>query len=117
MVVRSCLDATQGIVVHVVPLPSCCPVSGNPLPGSSITMAYLPKDRVFPVEWLEDMIREYVGGHHSRNIRNMEEMIQDLAIRAVENVRVRIRVRADLLISPPQGGTVQRLHMTARASP
>lgn len=117
MTVRTCLPQTQGVVIHRLPLPPCCPVSGNPLSGSTLTMAYLPKDRVFPVEWLEDLIREYQGGHPTRNIRNMEEMVQDLALRAAENTGVRVRVRADLRINPPQGGTVQELHMTARAAP
>lgn len=117
MTVRTCLPEAPGVVIHRLPLPQCCPVSKNPLPGSTLTLAYLPKDRVFPVEWLEDLICEYRGGHPTRNIRNMEEMIQDLAIRAAENTGVRVRVRADLKINPPQGGTVQDIHMSARANP
>jgi hypothetical protein len=117
MTVRTCLPDVPSVIVHRVPLPACCPVSGNPLAGSTLTMAYLPTGRVFPVEWLEDLIREYVGGHASRNIRNMEEMVQDLAKRAAAITLVPVRVRADLRINPPQGGTVQDLHMTARGRP
>lgn len=115
--IRTCLRNVPGFVTHTVSLPQCCPVSGNPQPGSTLTLMYRPQGIVFPVEDLRDMISEYVGGHGSRNIRNMEEMIQDLALRAAQVTGVRTRVRADLVIAPPDFGPQQTLNMTARGRP
>lgn len=117
MSIRTCLPGIRGLVTHTIDLPQCCPVSGNPQPGSTLTVAYRPNGVVFPVEDLRDMITEYVGGHSSRNVRNMEEMIQDVAQRATDVTHVRVRVRADLRILPPEHGPMQELRMIARAKP
>ena len=68
-----------------------------------------------PVEALEIMISEYVGGFGA--IRAQEEMIQSIAQRCADEVRARVRVRADLLISPPYGGEVQRMVVSVVSRP
>lgn len=114
---RTCSPDVSTFISHSAPIPPCCPVSGNPLPGSKVTVCYFPAGVVFPVEDLEAFISEYVGGHAARAIRNMEEMIQDLAIRVEEVVRVPVRVYADLVIQPPYGGAVQGMRVSARVAP
>lgn len=113
---RTCLKI-PAIITHTVDLPQCCPVSGNPHHGSKLTVAYRPNGVVLPVEDLRDMVAEYVGGHQFRNIRNMEEMIQDLVKRAATITGVPVRARADLVIAPPDHGPMQSLVMRARAKP
>ena len=36
--------------MHELALPRMCPVSGNPAPGSTVTVRYVPIDRTHPVE-------------------------------------------------------------------
>jgi hypothetical protein len=117
MTIRTVTEGIPCSVHHVVDIPPCCPITGNPLRGSTLRVSYRANDRAFPIEDLEDMIREYVGGHKIRSIQGMEEMIQNLAVRACVATGVKVRARADLLIIPPQGGTEQRMAIFASASP
>ena len=112
---RSCDTKIPAFISHSLDIPQCCPISGNPYPGSKISVSYFPYDTVVPVEDLANWIAEYVGGHESRDVRNMEEMIQDLAKRCAEETKVTVRVSADLHIKPPYGGDMQRMRVTARA--
>ncbi|MGC4393723.1 hypothetical protein [Agrobacterium sp. M50-1] len=113
--IRTCSGTIQTFVSHSAPIPQCCPVSSNPLPGSRVTVCYIPNDVVFPVEDLASFIDEYVGGHKSRDVRNMEEMVQDLAVRVRDVVGVAVRAYADLIIQPPYGGAQQTMRVSARA--
>ena len=114
--IRTCSPEIPTFVSHSVPIPRCCPVSGNPAPGSSIRLSYKPLGVVFPVEDLTSMVAEYVDGHADRDVRNMEEMIQDLAVRAATVTGVSVRVVADLRIDPPYGGDQQTMRVAARAT-
>jgi hypothetical protein len=113
--IRTCSATVATFVSHSTPIPQCCPISGNPLPGSKLTVCYQPHDVVFPVEELASFVSEYVDGHPSRNVRNMEEMIQDLAVRVRDVVKVPVRAFADLIIQPPYGGDQQTMRVAARA--
>ena len=113
--IRSCNAHVPIFLSHSTPIPQCCPVSGNPLPGSKLTVCYRPDDVVFPVEDLASFVSEYVGGRG--DIRGMEEMIQELAVRVRDVVRVPVRAYADLVIKPPFGGDQQTMRVSARATP
>jgi hypothetical protein len=110
---RTCLTTTPVFVSHTVDIPTCCPVSGNPRPGSTIRVSYLAYGVVMPVEDLVDMMAEYVGGRGT--IRGMEEMIQEIAQRCAKETGVKVHARADLILTPPYGGADQRMRVTARA--
>jgi hypothetical protein len=112
--VRTCDPTTKTFVSHSVPLPQCCPMSGNPMPGSKLTVSYIPAGVVFPVEDLASFVAEYVGGRG--DVRGMEEMIQELANRVRDAVGVNVRAVADLIIKPPFGGDQQTMRVTARAT-
>ncbi len=90
-------------------------MSGNPAPGSTLRVSYLPKGIVLPVEDLAAWARDFVDGHPS-GIREMEAMIQDLARRTAEAVGVPVRAVADLKIDPPVPGDQQTMRVTARAT-
>jgi len=113
---RTCDDDVPTFVSHSVNLPRCCPVSGNPAPGSTLSVSYIPKGVVLPVEELAAWVEEYVGGHPSGR-REMEAMIQHLAKRVAEIVNVRVKVVADLNIAPPFGGDQQKMKVRVRAIP
>lgn len=113
--IRTCRADQATYVHHVVDVPPCCPVSGNPRPGSTITVSYRPTaGLVLPVEGLSAMVGQYVGGFGA--IRAQEEMIQSIAARCVALVKVSVRVRADLVIAPPDGGDDQRMIVKCRAA-
>jgi hypothetical protein len=113
---RTCATDQRTVVHHVVSLPRCCPVSGNPQPGSRLRVSYTPTaGLVVPVEDLADMVEQYVGG--LGGIRAQEEMIQHIAARCAAGVRVPVRARADLQIAPPFGGEQQRMVVSVRAIP
>lgn len=111
--IRTCSTEVPTFVSHEVAIPPCCPVSANPAAGSVVTICYRPDGIVFPVEDLVDMINGYVGGRGE--VRNMEEMIQDIASRVSTIVRVPVRAIANLNIIPPFGGEMQKMRVTARA--
>lgn len=113
---RTCAADVPAFISHSVPLPRCCPVSGNPAPGSTLRVSYFQKGIVVPVEDLAEWVAEYIGGHFPRDIRNMEEMIQDLARRLAAKTMTRVRVVADLRIDPPGIGEQQGMRVSARAT-
>ncbi|GGD43267.1 hypothetical protein [Aureimonas glaciei] len=113
--IRTCAADIPAFISHSVPLPRCCPVSGNPAPGSTVRISYQTAGIVLPVEDLAAWISEYVGGHPS-GLREMEAMIQDLARRAAEAVAVPVRVVADLRIDPPCAADQQRMRVSARGA-
>lgn len=96
---------------HVIPLPSCCPVSGNPQPGSKITISYHPKDKFLEVYSLKKYIDEYIGGHDS-GIRDMEGMIQQIALDCATAIGGYVRVDANIKL---QFG--DEMQLVAKAKP
>lgn len=93
---------------HDLPLPSCCPVSGNPQPGSVVSISYRPHAAFIEVYSLRKYIDSYVGGKDG--VRDMEGMIQQIAADCAAVVGVAVTVRANIIL---QRGDKMRL--TARA--
>lgn len=80
-------------VRHVAPLPSCCPVSGNPQPESELRISYRAGALVLEVYALEAYLQEFIGGHPS-GVRTMEGMVEQIARDCAAQVGTRVRVRA-----------------------
>lgn len=85
---------------HMFKISDMCPVSGNPLSGSRITITYTPADCVLEVEDLKRFIASYKNGRGE--VRSMEGMIQDITRACSEAVSTKVVVRADLVIHPNQ---------------
>lgn len=94
---------------HQLPLPRCCPISGNPQPGSTITISYRPKDKFLEVYSLRNYIDEFIGGHEG--VRDMEGMIQKIASDCCQTLGVYVRVDAQIIL---QDGDQMRLVAKAR---
>jgi NADPH-dependent 7-cyano-7-deazaguanine reductase QueF len=88
------------VVENILDLPSACPVSRNPQPGSRITIRYRPRSLVLEVAALREYIDSYVGGRGE--VRSMEAMIQQIAVDCAVSVGVAVTVVAELLIAPEQ---------------
>jgi NADPH-dependent 7-cyano-7-deazaguanine reductase QueF len=88
------------IEIHELDIPSCCPVTKNPQPGSVLKIKYRPKRVILEVEYLEIYIREYVGGR--LDVRSMEGMVQNIAQDCARTLGVKVKVTAKLILLPKQ---------------
>ena len=86
-------------------LPACCPYSGNPLAGSTLSIRYTPSKTVLEVASLRAYIDSYIGGRGE--IRSMEAMIQQIAIDCRDVLAVEVEVEASLHLAPDQQMTVR----------
>jgi NADPH-dependent 7-cyano-7-deazaguanine reductase QueF len=85
---------------HILELLPCCPVSGNPISGSTIEIRYMPQRLILEVASLRDYIDSYQGGRGE--VRSMEGMIQAIAQDAANAIKVQVCINADLQINPNQ---------------
>lgn len=99
---RRCKSTT---VTHHLPLPQCCPISGNPQPGSSISITYEPDHSMLEVASLVGYIDSYKGGRGE--VRSMEGMIQSIAQDCANCVEVKVVAFAELIIYPGQSMAVE----------
>lgn len=60
---RRCADT---IVTHILSLPQCCPITGNPQAGSTIEIVYTPTDSLIEVISLRAYVDSYQGGRGRR---------------------------------------------------
>lgn len=95
---------------HTLSLMPCCPVSGNPWPGSKVEICYVAEKLILEVISLRAYIDSYKGGRG--DVRSMEGMIQAIAQDAANAVQSHVTVKADLLISPEQ-----RIFLECAANP
>lgn len=95
----------ETIVTHILDLPQCCPVSGNPQTGSSIAITYTPLELLIEAVSLHSYIQSYRGGRGP--VRSMEGMIQSIAKDCAECVQVEVDVKASLNLEPDQKMIVQ----------
>lgn len=91
---------------HTLALPSCCPVSKNPRPGSSISITYKPDGCSLEIASLFALIHRFRGGLHSETgellVRDMEGMIDHIAKACAQVLGVGVVVKAYLLLLPKQ---------------
>jgi NADPH-dependent 7-cyano-7-deazaguanine reductase QueF len=85
---------------NVLSLPPCCPISGNPQNGSTITIAYTSGPFLLEVYALKEYIESYRGGRG--DVRSMEGMIQEIAKDCAESLSVDVVVTAHLDLAPEQ---------------
>lgn len=111
---RALLSGMGAHIRHTIPLPQCCPISGNPMPGSKLTIEYAARRAVLPVEMLGDMVMEYIGGH--AEVREMEAMIQHIAKRLADYLQLPVFAEATLIISPGDGRPLQSMKVSLDTS-
>lgn len=103
---------------HRFDLPRMCPVSGNPQPGSVLTVSYTARDWFLEIETLGAYIDSYIGGRPLGRelIRDMEQTIQQIALDCAAAVGVPVAVVADLKIAddPEERKNVRDYQVTVR---
>lgn len=86
--------------IHRLDLPSCCPVSHNPQPGSYVEISYRSQDWCLEVYSLAEVIQRFVGGWPGTPRypadRNMEGMIRLLGQMCADAIEGPVTVRAYL---------------------
>ncbi len=85
---------------HILDLPSCCPVSGNPQKGSIIKISYTSKDEALEVYSLRKYIDSFIGGYD--DVRGMEDMIKKIALDCQFVLGISVTVKANLILEPNQ---------------
>jgi NADPH-dependent 7-cyano-7-deazaguanine reductase QueF len=89
-------SSVKTVLVHELDLPACCPVSGNPQPGSAIRISYKPDTCFLEVYALRKYIDSYRGGRG--DVRDMEGMIQQIALDCAAAVGVPVTVVASIVL-------------------
>lgn len=77
LLTQPCTSTISTFEWHILPLPSMCPVSGNPQPGSTLFVLYKPATAFLEVYSLRADVNAYIGGRGA--IRDMEGTIQAIA--------------------------------------
>jgi 7-cyano-7-deazaguanine reductase len=77
LLTQPCTATISTFEWHILPLPSMCPVSRNPQPGSALYVLYQPKACFLEVYSLRAYVNSYIGGKGA--IRDMEGTIQRIA--------------------------------------
>ena len=95
---------------HIFAIEGCCPMSKNPLPGSTIKITYRPESLILEVAALRAYIDSYIGGRGE--IRSMEGMIQQITQHCANATQVHCRVIAELKINPSQ-----EMHLVCSSDP
>lgn len=88
--------------IHRLTLPACCPVSGNPQPGSTVEISYRSEDWCLEVYSLQHTVQKFVGGWPGTERypadRNMEGMVRLLAQMCADALCAQVTVRAQLVL-------------------
>lgn len=61
---------------HEVAIPPLCPKTGNPIEGSTLSISYVPEEKLLEVYSLNDYIASFIG---SREVRDIELFTQVVA--------------------------------------
>jgi len=61
---------------HCLHVPQLCPASGNPGPGSRLTIRYISRGRFLEVFSLHDYLQAFIG---HRTVRDVEQLTQTVA--------------------------------------
>lgn len=96
-------------VEHVLKLPPLCPATGNPQPGSTLTIQYTVADTLLDVLQLDAIIAEYIG---HQTIRDIEYMVQHVAARCAGSLGVPVTVTGHILLD-----NGQTMRISARPTP
>ncbi|SRR6266540_2536622 len=58
---------------HEVDVPSLCPKTGNPITGSTLTISYVPDQKLLEIYSLNEYVASFIG---SQEVRDLELLTQ-----------------------------------------
>ena len=74
---------------HEVVVPPLCPKTANPIAGSTLTITYVPEDKLLEVYSLTEYVASFIG---SREVRDLELLTQVVARDCHEVLGVKVSV-------------------------
>lgn len=75
--------------IHEVNVPSLCPRTGNPIAGSTVTIAYRPDQKILEIYSLNEYMASFIG---SQEVRDLELLTQVIARDCHEVLTVQVSV-------------------------
>jgi NADPH-dependent 7-cyano-7-deazaguanine reductase QueF len=79
------------------PFASLCPMSGEPQPGSTITISYTAGAILLETKALRRYLESFAG-ENPYGVRDLEEAVQVIARHAADTLKVPVRVTARYLL-------------------
>ena len=80
---------------HIVKVPALCPATGNPQPGSTLTITYIPEARLLELYSLAEYVHSFIG---HQTVRDIEYFAQTLAQDCADALGVPVSVRAHFVL-------------------
>jgi 7-cyano-7-deazaguanine reductase len=61
--------------IHEVQVPSLCPKTGNPISGSTLTITYIPKEKLLEVYSLNEYVASFIGSNEVRDLELLTQVV------------------------------------------
>ncbi len=81
--------ATVARETHEVQLPPLCPKTANPIAGSTLTISYVPAQKLLELYSLRDYVASFIG---SQEVRDLELLTQVVARDCHDALGVKVSV-------------------------
>ncbi len=85
--------------VHELQVPPLCPKTANPIAGSTLTISYVPAQKLLEFYSLNDYMASFIG---SQEVRDLELLTQVVARDCHEALGVRVHVVGRYLLNIAQ---------------
>src|SRR5689334_19402274 len=60
---------------HEVGVPPLCPKTGNPIEGSTLTISYIPAEKLLEVYSLNEYISSFIGSNEVRDLELLTQVV------------------------------------------
>lgn len=81
---------------HEIQIPPLCPKTGNPIAGSTLTIAYMPQEELLELYSLNEYVTSFIG---SNEVRDLEQFTQVVARDCHEVLRVKVSVTGIFILN------------------
>jgi 7-cyano-7-deazaguanine reductase len=81
---------------HEVVVPPLCPKTANPITGSTLTITYIPEDKLLEVYSLNEYVASFIG---SKEVRDLELLTQVIARDCHEVLGVKVSVTGKYVLN------------------
>ena len=81
---------------HEVVVPALCPNTANPIAGSTLTITYVPDDKLLEVYSLNEYVASFIG---SKEVRDLELLTQVVARDCHEVLGVNVSVTGKYVLN------------------
>jgi 7-cyano-7-deazaguanine reductase len=82
--------------IHEVDVPALCPKTNNPIKGSTLTIAYAPKEELLELYSLNEYVASFIG---SNEVRDLELFTQVVARDCHDVLGVKVTVTGKFVLN------------------